>query len=315
MMPLCSMPSSTSLSSQVRQLSQVSTSQFGLGVMGCPAIWAPSGCGLQGQSRGLPLSCMNAPPKHTHPNSPSRSPPKLCIANDDSNSHVSTDTSNTLIQGSKESTLKCSDFETDSLECCSPISRCCRGEGLAPLVNTGTEQTLASSSLPAAPFPQQSNLMINYANPHSSSTLSPIWNQNELFPDESETSTNFITSPIGQLNHFPNILSPDCMLEEGPGGVDRRCSDAAVQRRCFDLGDHCKESGLRERDASRGGEGRDEGKDDFIIWKRGKLLGRGAYGKVWEGLLSSARMIAVKEVELDMCNLEKAKCVRHVHVM
>ena len=37
-----------------------------------------------------------------------------------------------------------------------------------------------------------------------------------------------------------------------------------------------------------------------LKWKKGRLLGKGAYGKVWEGLLDSAQMIAVKEVELDI---------------
>jgi hypothetical protein len=37
-----------------------------------------------------------------------------------------------------------------------------------------------------------------------------------------------------------------------------------------------------------------------LQWKRGRLLGKGAFGKVWEGLLDSAQMIAVKEVELDI---------------
>ena len=39
------------------------------------------------------------------------------------------------------------------------------------------------------------------------------------------------------------------------------------------------------------------------------MLGKGAYGKVWEGLLDSAQLIAVKEVELDFVNLEKAQSV------
>ncbi len=38
-------------------------------------------------------------------------------------------------------------------------------------------------------------------------------------------------------------------------------------------------------------------------------MGKGAYGKVWEGLLDSGTLIAVKEVELDFVNLEKAQSV------
>ena len=48
---------------------------------------------------------------------------------------------------------------------------------------------------------------------------------------------------------------------------------------------------------------------ESLRWKRGRLLGKGAYGKVWEGLLDSAKLIAVKEVELDFDNLEKAQSV------
>ena len=48
---------------------------------------------------------------------------------------------------------------------------------------------------------------------------------------------------------------------------------------------------------------------ESLRWKRGRLLGKGAYGKVWEGLLDSAKLIAVKEVELDFDNLKKAQSV------
>ena len=51
---------------------------------------------------------------------------------------------------------------------------------------------------------------------------------------------------------------------------------------------------------------------EALKWKRGRLLGKGAYGKVWEGLLDSAKMIAVKEVELDMESQERAQSVSHV---
>ena len=49
-----------------------------------------------------------------------------------------------------------------------------------------------------------------------------------------------------------------------------------------------------------------------LKWKRGRLLGKGAYGKVWEGLMDSAKMIAVKEVELDYDCAEKAQSVSHM---
>lgn len=45
-----------------------------------------------------------------------------------------------------------------------------------------------------------------------------------------------------------------------------------------------------------------------LKWKKGRLLGKGAYGKVWEGLMDSAKMIAVKEVELDIVG-QKAQSV------
>ena len=64
---------------------------------------------------------------------------------------------------------------------------------------------------------------------------------------------------------------------------------------------------------------------ELIKWKKGRLIGKGAFGKVvmaglnhmiislllqvWEGLMESAKLIAVKEVELDTENDEKAKQV------
>ena len=49
---------------------------------------------------------------------------------------------------------------------------------------------------------------------------------------------------------------------------------------------------------------------ESLRWKRGRILGKGAYGKVWEGLMDSAKLIAVKEVELDYTSIEKARSVR-----
>ena len=70
------------------------------------------------------------------------------------------------------------------------------------------------------------------------------------------------------------------------------------------------ESGQRESEerVSSGSSGGSSGSETesqvvdthCLKWKKGRLLGKGAYGKVWEGLLDSAKMIAVKEVELDI---------------
>ena len=88
---------------------------------------------------------------------------------------------------------------------------------------------------------------------------------------------------------------------KGAGWQSRRGSDA----------DHAHHGGDRhERSQSEDSSSGEEGRDGFLMWKKGKLLGKGAYGKVWEGLLSSAQLVAVKEVELDISNLEKARSVR-----
>ena len=70
-------------------------------------------------------------------------------------------------------------------------------------------------------------------------------------------------------------------------------------------GGSSQESGSEEEELER------EGKADreCLKWKRGRLLGKGAYGKVWEGLMDSAKMIAVKEVEIDCENPERAQSV------
>lgn len=48
---------------------------------------------------------------------------------------------------------------------------------------------------------------------------------------------------------------------------------------------------------------------ESLRWKRGRIIGKGAYGKVWEGLMDSGKIIAVKEVELDYTSIEKAQSV------
>ncbi|XP_078492104.1 uncharacterized protein LOC100179035 [Ciona intestinalis] len=42
-------------------------------------------------------------------------------------------------------------------------------------------------------------------------------------------------------------------------------------------------------------------------WKRGKPIGQGAFGKVWEGMTNGGQLIAVKQVELSPSDREKAK--------
>ncbi len=46
---------------------------------------------------------------------------------------------------------------------------------------------------------------------------------------------------------------------------------------------------------------------DTIQWKRGNLLGQGAYGKVWCGLTNAGELIAVKQIELNMADMDKAE--------
>ena len=192
-----------------------------------------------------------------------------------------------LSSGSKDSTLKSGDFETDSLEKNSTPTA-------TPTFMARTNHHQGDNLLP--PLPPHSNLVISYANPHSTTPLSPIWNQNQYLRTDSETSTSsdYITSYIGKLTSLPTVLSPDFKNQMFPGdSVHGESSDS----------DHGGSSG------ESGGEGVGGEGDGCLKWKRGRLLGKGAYGKVWEGLLKSARMIAVKELELDTDSLERAQSV------
>ncbi|KAK2568162.1 Mitogen-activated protein kinase kinase kinase 19 [Acropora cervicornis] len=48
-------------------------------------------------------------------------------------------------------------------------------------------------------------------------------------------------------------------------------------------------------------------RDEEIVWKKGNLLGRGAFGTVWCGLTDKGEMIAVKQVELNHSNWDEAE--------
>ena len=129
-----------------------------------------------------------------------------------------------------------------------------------------------------------------------STPLSLIWNHTQYSrsPSEVSTSSEYITSYVGALSSAASALDPNNpvpSLDSGQGesadeerGVDTSSGSASeaephvVDTRC-------------------------------LKWKRGRLLGKGAYGKVWEGLLDSAKMIAVKEVELDIAG-QRAQSVR-----
>ena len=222
--------------------------------------------------------------------------------------------SNSSQQSMGSSTLKSSDFEIDSLEqsqevvllSTSPRHLQTKGEGSQS--NSGEREGREAAggggggglNLPLPP--QNPNLMVNYANRHGNTPLSPIWNQIGYFQSDTDASTNseFITSYIGDMTPLPTVLSPDFNNKPlPPPSAGGSCSDSNL------------DSGREPSSGESGGEGegQGQGKDGCLKWKRGRLLGKGAYGKVWEGLLSSARMIAVKEVELDTDSLERAQSV------
>ncbi|KAJ7322785.1 hypothetical protein OS493_032970 [Desmophyllum pertusum] len=47
--------------------------------------------------------------------------------------------------------------------------------------------------------------------------------------------------------------------------------------------------------------------EEEIFWKKGNVLGRGAFGTVWCGLTNTGEMIAVKQVELNHSNIDEAE--------
>ncbi|XP_060566033.1 serine-rich adhesin for platelets-like isoform X2 [Ruditapes philippinarum] len=47
--------------------------------------------------------------------------------------------------------------------------------------------------------------------------------------------------------------------------------------------------------------------EETIQWKKGNVLGKGAFGTVWCGLTSEGQLIAVKQIELNTTNQNKAK--------
>ena len=119
---------------------------------------------------------------------------------------------------------------------------------------------------------------------------------------DSETTSNseYITSYIGSQSPFPFVRAPD------PGN-----------RKLGTDSGHGESSDEDRGSGSSSGNGSDvelAGRES-LKWKRGRLLGKGAYGKVWEGLMDSAKMIAVKEVELDVDSMDRAQSVSGGHVI
>ena len=46
---------------------------------------------------------------------------------------------------------------------------------------------------------------------------------------------------------------------------------------------------------------------ETIQWKKGNMLGKGAFGTVWCGLTNAGELIAVKQIELNMNHMERAE--------
>ena len=51
----------------------------------------------------------------------------------------------------------------------------------------------------------------------------------------------------------------------------------------------------------------DDDLGDVIQWKRGHVLGRGAYGTVYCGLTNQGALIAVKQIELNVTDMNRAE--------
>ena len=137
-----------------------------------------------------------------------------------------------------------------------------------------------------------------------SAPLSPIWNLDQLQSGSGSSSgSDYITSVVSAL--ATGVRGPRSN-SRAPG---------------LDSG-HSTDDERGREDGEEGGEGCEGGSSGScsdtepgavvdtrcLQWKRGRLLGKGAFGKVWEGLLDSAKMIAVKEVELDIVG-QKAQSV------
>ena len=247
-------------------------------------------------------------------------PPKLSVVNEGVEKNPEMTASQSSMS-SKGSTLKNGDFEVDSLEQEVVLFSTNPSTPTTPHAHIPPKGAMMMNGVPSRagggmllpPPPRNPNLVVNYADPHGSATLSPIWNQ--YFRTDSETSTNseYITSYVGKLTPLPNILSPDYSNKvvgapPQPGGRVQGAKKKEEGQQSSGS-DNSREPSSGESGGEGGGAS--DAKDGCLKWKRGRLLGKGAYGKVWEGLLSSARMIAVKEVELDTDSHDRAQMVRN----
>jgi hypothetical protein len=209
--------------------------------------------------------------------------------------------------GSEGSTLKASsqsEFETDSLERRNTPTLTTPPQSHAPYsarphpvqsplsprsaLPPTVEQLYQLTRQPSSPAPS-SNTVTNYAAVSGSTPLSPIWNL-DLPQSRSSSDSDYIISaladgpsPLPGLRSNPRAAPG---LDSGHSTDEERVEEEE------------EEGGSSESSSEAESVGVDITRS--LQWKRGRLLGKGAFGKVWEGLLDSAQMIAVKEVELDI---------------
>lgn len=67
---------------------------------------------------------------------------------------------------------------------------------------------------------------------------------------------------------------------------------------------------VRSRLSASGRSQSSESCEEEIVWKKGNVLGKGAFGTVWCGLTNKGEMIAVKQVELNHNNSDEAEKVQ-----
>ena len=218
---------------------------------------------------------------------------------------------------SDESTLKASshsEFETDSLEQrttpfqTTPIlskltqshtpsyytrSSVSIQNSLPPTITQFYELTRQASHTPS------SNTITHVAVQDGSIPLSPIWNQDQMSSQshsEATESNEYITSFVGALAPPAEAAGPIPI----PAGLDSGQGESSDEERPEQPSSdsHSDDGNTQQLDTTH-----------CLQWKKGRLLGKGAFGKVWEGLLDTAKLIAVKEVELDIAG-QKAQSVR-----
>ncbi|NWR70903.1 M3K19 kinase, partial [Centropus unirufus] len=205
-------------------------------------------------------------------------------------------------QASSKSLNKCEALPfSDGLECQTPTKKANHNWAYTPQTSGLTNELMQPSSVieiedVTSPGFQMSQNIPSWADKDVTDELLYCLAEKRLTLEEDSISSSQKTNTDSKMQ---NTLPKEENMMNGDGAIINSPLEKSYSKAFLTLNE---ENNMLNFEESTKLPGSDLTNEDPIMWTRGEVLGKGAYGTVYCGLTSQGQLIAVKEVPLDMSN-------------